>query len=70
MEFWFFSDIQRGLFHETYYFAVTAYNTEGLESGYSSEVCINFPSTLSSGDDGSGDGCFIDTTAYGFLRVK
>jgi hypothetical protein len=24
-----------------YYFAVTAYNTEGYESGYSSEACIN-----------------------------
>ena len=58
---------------ETYYFAVTAYNADGLESGYSSEVCINCESvstTMSSGDDGSGNGCFIDTTAYGFLRVK
>lgn len=27
--------------NETYYFAVTAYDTEGNESGYSNEVCIN-----------------------------
>ena len=26
--------------NETYYFAVTAYDTEGNESGYSNEVCI------------------------------
>jgi len=58
---------------ETYYFAVTAYNTDGLESGYSSEACINCESpstTISSGDDGGGGGCFIDTTAYGFRRAK
>ena len=58
---------------ESYYFAVTAYNTDGFESGYSSEVCISCESpstTISSGDDGGGSGCFIDTAAYGFRRVK
>ena len=59
--------------NETYYFAVTAYNTDGYESGYSSEVCINCASpstTASSGGDGGGGGCFIDTAAYGFSRAK
>ena len=53
---------------ETYYFAVTAYNTDGYESGYSNEACMNCASQspLSSSDDGGGGGCFIDTTAYGF----
>ena len=27
--------------NETYYFALTAYDTDGNESGYSNEVCIN-----------------------------
>lgn len=59
--------------NETYYFAVTAYNTDGDESGYSSEVCINCASpstTASSGSDGGGGGCFIDTAAYGFLMAQ
>jgi fibronectin type 3 domain-containing protein len=30
---------------ETYYFAVTAYNTEGSESGYSNEVSIKIGTT-------------------------
>ena len=58
---------------ETYYFVVTAYNTDGAESGYSNEACINCASqssTLSSGDDGGGGGCFIDTAAYRFSRAK
>ncbi len=40
----------------TYYFAVTAYNTAGLESGYSNEVFTTIPSTASKCDantDGS-----------------
>jgi hypothetical protein len=59
--------------NETYYFAVTAYNTDGDESGYSSEVCINCASpstTASSGSDGGGGGCFIDTAAYVFLMAQ
>jgi hypothetical protein len=59
--------------NEAYYFAVTAYNTDGDESGYSSEACINCASpstTASSGGDGGGSGCFIDTAAYGFSRRK
>ena len=46
--------------NETYYFAVTAYNTDGDESGYSSEACINCPSTTASS---GGGGCFIATAA-------
>ncbi|NWG13123.1 MAG: fibronectin type III domain-containing protein [Acidobacteria bacterium] len=39
----------------TYYFAVTAYNTAGLESGFSNEVSANIPGTPS-GCDCNGDG--------------
>ena len=40
---------------ETYYFAVTAYDLEGNESGYSSEVCINCTSQPAE-PDSDGDG--------------
>jgi uncharacterized membrane protein YgcG len=61
------SDLEDG---ETYYFAATACNNDGYESGYSNEI--------SNGDDGDGGGaagsgsgggsgsCFIDTAACGF----
>ena len=51
--------------NETYYFAVTAYNTDGDESGYSSEACMNCasPSTTASSGGGGGGGCFIATAA-------
>ena len=42
---------------EAYYFAVTAYDSEDNESGYSNEVCINCDSqnaTYSSGGGGGG----------------
>jgi hypothetical protein len=39
----------------TYYFAVTAYNTAGLESGYSNEVSATIPSQTSK-CDANGDG--------------
>ena len=45
--------------NETYYFATAAYDTDGYESGYSNEVCINCASpstTASSGGDGGGGG--------------
>jgi hypothetical protein len=51
---------------EAYYFAVTAYDLEDNESGYSKEACINCASqgaTNSSGGGGGG-GCFIDTLAF------
>jgi len=35
-----------GLNGQTYYFAVTAYNTSGTESGYSAEVSKSFPNTI------------------------
>ena len=55
--------------NETYYFAVTAYNTDGDESDYSSEICINCASPSTTASSGGG-GCFIDTAAYGFSRAK
>ena len=51
---------------ETYYFAVTAYSTEGEESDYSNEVNNNGNSSHDFYDVGIGSGCFIDTAAYGF----
>ena len=48
--------------NETYFFAVTAYNTDGDESGYSSEACINCASTSTTANSGGG-GCFIATAA-------
>jgi hypothetical protein len=58
---------------EAYYFAVTAYDLQDNESGYSNEVCINCDSqgsTNSSGGDSGGGGCFINTAAYGFRKAK
>jgi len=55
---------------ETYYFAVTAYSTEGEESDYSNEVNNNGNSSHDFYDVGIGSGCFIDTAAYGFRRAK
>jgi len=43
---------------EEYYFALKAYDIDGLESGYSKEV-----DTL---PNASGGGCFIATEAYGY----
>lgn len=37
--------------NKTFYFAVTAYDTDGNESGYSNEVCINCQ-TIDSADGG------------------
>ena len=53
--------------NETYYFAVTAYNADNDESGYSSEACINCasPSTTASSGSGGGGGCFIATVTDG-----
>ena len=56
---------------ETYYFAVTAYSIEGEESDYSNEVNSSDSNSSHNFDDvGIGGGCFIDTAAYGFRRVK
>ena len=55
---------------EAYYFAVTAYNTDGSESVYSSEACINCTSPSTTSSSGGGGGCFIDTAAYGFLMAQ
>jgi len=63
------ADLEDG---EAYYFAVTAYDLENNESGYSNEVSINSASqdtTNSSGGDAGGGGCFINTAAYGFRKV-
>ena len=40
--------------NETYYFAVTAYDTDGKESGYSNEVCINCQTNSSTASGGGG----------------
>jgi hypothetical protein len=49
----------------TYYFAVTAFNTEDLESGYSNEVYAKDEDSQGgsepSNGGGGGDGCFIST---------
>ena len=45
-----------------YYFAATAFDTEGLESEYSNVVSAEIPG--GSGDGGEG-GCFIATAAFG-----
>jgi hypothetical protein len=55
--------------NETYYFAVTAYDTNGNEFGYSNEVCI-YCQTISSAESGGGGGCFIDIAVYGFHGVR
>ncbi len=59
---------------KAYYFAATAYDLEGNESGYSNEVCLNCDSqgpTTSSGRDvggGGGGGCFIATATHRVRR--
>ncbi|MEJ2236181.1 MAG: fibronectin type III domain-containing protein [Syntrophobacterales bacterium] len=54
---------------ETYYFAVTAYSTEGEESDFSNEVSHSSSSSSNSSNDsydvGIGGGCFIATAADG-----
>jgi hypothetical protein len=51
---------------ETYYFAVTAYSTEGEESDFSNEVSNSSSnSSKDSFDVGIGGGCFIATAADG-----
>jgi fibronectin type 3 domain-containing protein len=45
----------------TYYFAVTAYSTEGEESDFSNEVIWS----TTNDDAGTGGGCFIDTASDG-----
>ena len=44
---------------EVHFFAVTAYNDEGLESGYSNEVSTRGEVDTSLGAVGLDDGCFI-----------
>ena len=59
------ADLEDG---ETYYFAVTAYSTEGEESDFSNQV--RWPNNNNIYDAANGGGCFIDTAAYGFRRAK
>jgi len=57
------ADLEEG---ETYYFAATAYSTEGEESDYSNEVSYSGSnSSNDSFDIGIGGGCFIATAADG-----
>ena len=52
--------------NETYYFAVTAYSTEGEESDFSNEVSnSNSNSSKDNFDVGIGGGCFIAAAADG-----
>jgi hypothetical protein len=64
--------LQNGI---TYFFTATAYDAEGNESSFSTEISYTVPagassptdpsSTTSSVEGGSGGGCFIATAAYG-----
>jgi hypothetical protein len=62
-----------------YFIALTAYNTEGVESSFSNDVCVEIvdgivepcassssigASTSSSGGGGGGGACFISTTSH------
>ena len=49
---------------EVSFFVVTAYDTEGLESGYSNEVPPAAPPSGRGTEDGGG-GCFVATAAFG-----
>jgi len=64
---------------ETYYFAATAYNTDGFESDYSNEISNAASETTpddcdggaaGSGSGGSGGSCFVDSAACGFPVVQ
>jgi len=53
-----------------YYFVVTAFNTEGLESGFSNELCVENGQLCTAngsggGDGSSGGGCFAATLLLG-----
>ncbi|HEN21171.1 MAG TPA: fibronectin type III domain-containing protein [Desulfobacteraceae bacterium] len=48
-------------YDEDYFIAVTAYDSEGLESDYSNEVIANIPLPPEE-KGGSGGGCFIDAS--------
>ncbi len=61
------SNLEQGV---TYYFAATAYDAEGNESGFSEEIVYAVPAAepgedSSSSGGGGGGGCFIATAAYG-----
>jgi hypothetical protein len=56
------SGIQTGL---TYYFAITAYDTDGYESYYSNEVTVGSGGGSAGASSGGGGGCFIDTATCG-----
>jgi hypothetical protein len=62
------SNLEQGV---TYYFAATAYDSEGNESEFSDEIVYAVPAAESGGgssssdEGGSGGGCFIATAAYG-----
>ena len=58
-----------GLKEESYYcFVVTAYDSEGFESGFSNEVCVlngqQVALNLAQDRGGGGGGCFISITSY------
>ena len=47
-----------------YYFVVTAFNTDGLESGYSNELCVQNGQLCAGSGSGRG-GCFAATLMQG-----
>jgi len=54
---------------QTYFFAATAYNSDGYESDYSNEVIYSVsmssdPSSYAGSSGGGGGDCFIGTVAY------
>jgi hypothetical protein len=67
-----------------YYFAVTAYNTKGNESGFSNTVCAEIGDVIApcsativdgggsggGGSGGGGGGCFIETASAGATPVS
>jgi hypothetical protein len=60
---------------QPYYFVVTAYNTEGIESDFSEEICVMNGQACASrslsagssggGSGGGGSGCFIESSHIG-----
>jgi uncharacterized membrane protein YgcG len=61
------SGLEKG---KSYYFAATAYDTEGLESGFSNSICVEVGDTIaacSTSNEGSGEesGSIVDGSSSG-----
>jgi hypothetical protein len=55
---------------DDYYFAVTAFDNENSESGYSNEATTADAAGEDEGGDGGGGGCFISSSGYGLHSPK